>query len=146
MVFGDTFVEDETFGKSAPFLYFTMKKILTVLISCFLCICSIHAEVTWKLDGRTLTISGSGDMDNYSYRQSPWYPKCKDIYNIVIEQGVTSIGDLSFQDCINVTSVIIPDGVISIGNYAFLDCQYLKSVIIPNSVVSIGHSAFSNCI
>jgi hypothetical protein len=62
-VFGDTFKEDETIGKSAPFLYFTMKKILTVLISCFLCICSIHAEVTWKLDGRTLTISGSGDMD-----------------------------------------------------------------------------------
>ena len=122
-----------------------MKKILTVLISCFLCICSIHAEVTWKLDGRTLTISGSGDMDNYSYRQSPWYPKCKEIYNIVIEQGVTSIGDASFQDCINVTSVIIPDGVVSIGNYAFLDCQYLKSVIIPNSVVSIGNSAFYNC-
>ena len=144
-VFGDTFKEDETIGKSAPFLYFTMKKILTVLISCFLCICSIHAEVTWKLDGRTLTISGSGDMDNYSYRQSPWYPKCKEIYNIVIEQGVTSIGDLSFQDCINVTSVIIPNGVISIGNYAFLDCQYLKSVIIPNSVVSIGNSAFYNC-
>ena len=84
-------------------------------------------------------------MDNYSYRQSPWYPKCKEIYNIVIEQGVTSIGDLSFQDCINVTSVIIPNGVISIGNYAFLDCQYLKSVIIPNSVVSIGNSAFYNC-
>jgi len=44
-----------------------------------------------------------------------------------------------------VTELIIPDGVTSIGSYAFIDCDSLTSVIIPDSVTSIGYCAFANC-
>ncbi len=44
-----------------------------------------------------------------------------------------------------VTDLIIPEGVTSIGNYAFYDCDCLTSVTIPNSVTTIGKEAFYNC-
>ena len=44
-----------------------------------------------------------------------------------------------------VTDLIIPEGVTSIGNYAFIDCNCLTSVTIPNSVTAIGKEAFRYC-
>ncbi|MBQ1768391.1 MAG: leucine-rich repeat domain-containing protein, partial [Oscillospiraceae bacterium] len=41
--------------------------------------------------------------------------------------------------------VVIPDGVTSIGGYAFSFCEKLKSIMIPESVTSIGDRAFSGC-
>lgn len=57
---------------------------------------------------------------------------------VVIPNGVTSIGEYAFFRCKSLKSVIIPDGVTSIGNYAFSDCKSLRSVVIPDSVISIG--------
>ena len=50
-----------------------------------------------------------------------------------------------FIDDKEITELIIPDGVTSIGNYVFYNCSSLTSVTIPNSVTSIGRSAFSEC-
>ena len=44
-----------------------------------------------------------------------------------------------------VTDLVVPDGVTSIGNYAFYSCDGLTSVSIPSSVISIGNSAFTGC-
>ena len=57
------------------------------------------------------------------------------------EYQVTSIGDNAFQFG-TLTEVIIPDGVTSIGVQAFYDCSRLESVAIPGTVTSIGSSAF----
>ena len=120
-------------------------------------------NVTWKLtsDG-TLTISGKGAMDNYkfdgydylanSYRtDAPWdayryYRDSRSYYirSVVIENGVTSIGDRAFYGCANLSSVTIPSSVTSIGEYAFYDCR-LASVTIPSRVTSIGSNAFEEC-
>ena len=66
--------------------------------------------------------------------------------DVVIPEGVTSIGKGAFRAFDSLTSVTIPDGVTSIGDGAFETCSSLKSVTIPKSVTSIGLSAFHACI
>ena len=65
--------------------------------------------------------------------------------NVVIPNGVTSIGYKAFFDCTSLTSVTIPNSVTSIGDEAFRDCKSLTSINIPNSVTSIGYKAFYYC-
>ena len=106
-----------------------------------------EGNLTWKLyeDG-TLTISGTGAMKNYDYNDNP-----SPVYNnsnvkkVVIEDGVTSIGNSAFNECISLTSITIPDSVTSIGTYAFSGCRSLTSITIPDSVTSIGAYAFQSC-
>jgi hypothetical protein len=132
-------------------------------------------KLHWNISNDTLAISGFGEMPNYKYKQrknrynSPWYSYLKNIKNVVICEGVSSIGDNAFYVCdddgltfvnifgsdttiddnfpnyCGVTSVIIPNSVISIGRHAFRNCRNLTSIVIPNSVLTIGSSAFSDC-
>lgn len=101
-------------------------------------------NLTWTLSGGTLTISGTGDMADYS-NTNPWYDNRSSIKSVVIEAGVTSIGKYAFYNCDNLTSMTIPGSVTSIGNYAFNKCSSLASVTIPKGVISIGPRAFQNC-
>ena len=105
------------------------------------------SNVTWSLDDNgTLTISGSGKIEDYrSDIDQPWYSNRSDITSVVIEPGVTSIGSLAFYKCSNLTSITIPSGLTSIGEMAFFNCSALTSVTIPNGVISIGNFAFGSC-
>ena len=104
-------------------------------------------NLTWVLDDEgTLTISGTGAMEDYeNYDDSPWYDSKTSIISIIIEDGVTSIGDHAFNDCYYLSNVTIPNSVTTIGLYAFSSCRSLTSMTIPNSVTSIGDRAFSGC-
>lgn len=99
-------------------------------------------DCTWSLDDNgTLTISGSGAMkDYYSTESLPWG---NTIEKVIIKNGVTAIGNYTFDGCYKLTSVSIPNSVKSIGDYVFCGCGKLTSVNIPNSVTSIGGDAFS---
>mgnify|MGYP001297216576 CR=1 FL=1 len=70
---------------------------------------------------------------------------CSSLTSVVIPEGVTSIGDCAFWGCRSLTSVVIPEGVTSIGDWAFKYCSSLASVVIPEGVTSIGKDAFSDC-
>ncbi len=70
---------------------------------------------------------------------------CSSLTSITIPNSVTSIGSQAFYGCSSLTSITIPNSVTSIGSYAFRSCSSLTSVTIPNSVTSIGEDAFSNC-
>ena len=102
--------------------------------------------LTWTLyeDG-TLNISGTGEMRGYN-AYSIKSPACdnSNIKNVVIEDGITSIGNNAFYGC-SLTNIRIPGSVTSIGKYALEDCMSLTSVTIPGSVSSIGEYAFSDC-
>ena len=96
-------------------------------------------NVTWTLsDDGTLTISGTGDMDSSDFSRY-------DIKSVIIENGVTSIGNAAFQLCSKLTSIEIPNSVTSIGDRAFQLCNDLTSIEIPDSVTSIGNAAFKWC-
>ncbi len=82
---------------------------------------------------------------NTSKKRAPWYYRREEIKKVVIEDGVTNIGDRAFYECVALTSVEIPNSVTSIGDYAFHYCEDLTSVTIPNSVTSIGEGAFGYC-
>lgn len=102
----------------------------------------------WSLaeDG-TLTIFGSGEMDNYGPQNNapelapPWNSAEINLRTVVIEPGATSIGDYAFA-WHGLTSVTIPSSVASIGKYAFIGCSKLTSATIPRGVTSIGEGAF----
>ena len=105
-------------------------------------------NLTWQLDcSGTLTISGSGDMEDYTYQMAPWYDYISQITTLIIGDSVTSIGDYAFVDGSNLTgNLIISDSVITIGDYAFYQCNgFNGSLTIGSSVISIGDRAFSGC-
>ena len=115
-------------------------------------------NLTWTLyKNGTLEISGKGKMaswfgssyGSYGASEAPWSYHNGDYLNkkivkIVINDGVTSIGEWAFMGCNNSLSVVIPDSVIDIEG-AFAYCTGLTSITIPDSVTSIGRSAFENC-
>ena len=107
----------------------------------------IEDNLTWTLtaDG-TLTISGTGAMKDYDYNnnQSPVYMNSS-VKKVVIEDGVTSIGNWAFYKCTSLTTITIPDSVTSIGDWAFYKCTSLTTITIPDSVTSIGEAAFRGC-
>ncbi len=137
------------------------KKILSFMF--VICIClnllavsplSVFAEesgtcgdnLTWTLSGNTLTISGTGDMYDYnSDIEVPWYQIKDDIYYLVIDSGVTSIGNYAFYRVTHITDVTIPTGVKSIGAWSFYSCFCIETITIPGSVQSIKENAFCWC-
>ena len=71
--------------------------------------------------------------------------RCTALTSIEIPNSVTSIGSFAFSRCTALTSIEIPEGVTSIGSYAFDGCGTLTNITLPNSLTSIGSSAFSYC-
>ena len=105
-----------------------------------------EGNLTWTLDAEgTMTISGSGEMKSYRIPDSPATQKKDSVNKVVIQEGVTSIGEYAFNGCSSLTSIEIPESVTSIGNGAFEWCSSLTSITIPGSVTSIGENAFYNC-
>ena len=112
----------------------------------------------------TLTITGDGPMANYdryitssndSY--APWYEKIQNITQLIVEDGVTTLGDnilyYSYSDSNsdfhsfhpNLREVKLPEGLSCIGASAFCDSPELTEVKIPSTVTKIKQSAFSRC-
>jgi uncharacterized repeat protein (TIGR02543 family) len=106
-------------------------------------------NLTWTLNNGMLTISGTGAMTDYSHYSpsfAPWYSyPSSTITTVVIEDGVTSIGNYAFYHCTALTEVAIGNSVTSIGSSAFRGCSSLTEITIPNSVTSIGGGAFYGC-
>lgn len=102
----------------------------------------------WTLYGSgRMTISGSGKMDTFSTSSvAPWNDHKSSITSVIVEEGVTSVGNYAFYGYANLASVVFPETLTSIGNYAFYQCSGLTgNLIIPASVASIGEYTFYQC-
>ena len=127
------------------------------------------ANATWHYDTATgtLTISGTGAIADYGIAApAPWSKLRADIQTVVVEDGITAIGNSAFAACTKLQTITLADSVTSIGESAFngsdvfteislekvtavgksafSGCAGLKEVSLPN-VVSIGEQAFANC-
>lgn len=104
-------------------------------------------SLTWNLDEiGILTISGTGDMYNYSSADpAPWNEHCLEITSITIGDGVTSIGDNAFHSCSTLSMVTFMGGLTRIGSGAFAGCEALGDFDFPYNLETIGANAFSNC-
>ncbi|MCI7098223.1 MAG: leucine-rich repeat domain-containing protein, partial [Lachnospiraceae bacterium] len=107
-------------------------------------------NLNWTLsDDGILTISGSGRMDSWSgnwhLQPTPWYENRDSIKEVVIEEGVTSIGGDEFRRCSNLTKIVMPKTLTSIQGYAFDYCSSLKDIDIPEGVTHIYEYTFEDC-
>lgn len=164
-------------------------------VSIFMCCamsCTVLADTlsTWEVgypnpkdvvavyQNGKLTISGKGDMIDWTRYYfgtvspiecftTPWVGNSL-ITSIVINDGVTSIGEcafvnlrnlesisiagsvgrigwIAFQNCSKLTTLSIPEGVTNISSYAFTGCSGVTSVSLPASLIAIGNDAFQYC-
>jgi len=114
-------------------------------------------NLTWTLDKNgVLTISGTGDMYDYSYANAdnpaPWFGCGRDITEVVIEEGVTRVGNGAFTDVENfssryknIISIDLPTSLETIGIRAFFNCHSVLVIDIPENVEEIGLNAFYGC-
>ncbi len=103
-------------------------------------------NLTWTLDDAgTLTISGTGEMADYNGDDNcaPWIRE--DVQSIVVQNGVTAIGNYAFYHCEFVSSLEIPASVTSIGDSAFFYMAGIETFTISAQVTHIGSAAFGSC-
>ena len=115
-------------------------------------------NLNWMIieDG-TLTISGEGTMasynidwnieDRWGYTDAPWREYADIVTTLVLEEGITEIGNNAFRGMVNIEGTInLPSTLNKIGSAAFYACTGIKgALVIPEGVISIGQSAFVNC-
>ncbi len=126
--------------------------LLTVLLS--MAAVGAKADGEWtsgsckvKITGENMTVSGYGDMADYTITQAPWYAENLNVKKLVIEEGVTTVGTKAFANFYTLESVTIPNSVTSIGDKAFVNCFEIKTLSLnqDSKLTTIGEAAFSHC-
>ena len=126
-------------------------------------------DLTWAFDPDTgtITISGTGSMTDYSNTSTneiPWYSYASEITAVVVEEGVTTIGEAAFYQCSNLAQLTLPSTLASIGRNAFsytaitelelpdglltlggFNNTPITELVIPDSVTTISDNAFYEC-
>ena len=116
---------------------------------------SCGEELTWTFRPKTgvLTIEGEGEMWNFwggdrgdgSNNPVPWGSLLDRITGLELPEGLTSVGDNAFMDCLHLQSAVIPETVTYIGWNAFRSCTDLSEIVLSEGVTEIGAYSFSAC-
>ena len=107
---------------------------------------SCGKNLNWSFADGRLTITGSGDMTDYTQlKMPPWYEFRDQILYLSLPEGLTSVGNMAFYDCYNLTAVSIPASVTDIGKLAFCQCRNVKILNLKDGLLTIGRSAFEQC-
>ncbi|MCR5305380.1 MAG: leucine-rich repeat protein [Oscillospiraceae bacterium] len=128
--------------------------------------CGDNMVYTYDEDSKTLTITGSGEMTDFANSaHAPWNDFKSEIENIILTEGITSVGNTAFESMRNLksitlpstlkrignnsfnnvglTEIILPDGLETIGTYAFMYTDSLTKLVIPGTVTSFGTQPMS---
>ncbi|MBR2047544.1 MAG: leucine-rich repeat protein [Oscillospiraceae bacterium] len=132
------------------------------------------SRIFWDFDEatQTLTLSGYGHTGDFvayhaDYPRPEWDLCMNNALHLVVEEGITGLGDFAFfryqnlvsvslpstlksigrgtfQNCIGITEIQLPDGLTEMGMYAFQETG-LRSITIPTSLTVIPAQAFLRC-
>ncbi len=107
-------------------------------------ICGVGVNFAFNSATGTLTVTGTGNMFDFSSDNPPWSGYLDKIKTISLEYA-GSVGEYAFEGCISLTALTISDSITSVGKYAFSGCTSLETLTVPGSVKSIGYDGFSEC-
>ena len=113
---------------------------------------SLASGLNWKLDSGILTISGKGAIPDFEIDNdtravnAPWFSQASSITDIVIGEGVTSIGKWAFAELQGVKNISFSNTVSAVGEAAFYEDYGITAVSFPAGVKTIGKGAFAQCI
>ena len=99
-------------------------------------------KAKWSFLNGTLTVTGSGAMYDYTEGKQPWNSISSSVERVVVEKGITSIGNYAFYRMGSLTGVSLPTGLKTIGSYAFMSTG-LTQLVVPTGVTAIGDWAFN---
>lgn len=133
-----------------------MKRIISLLLVAVMlfavtsCGSSTAKDFEWTYKEGILTISGTGKMPDYSdgngeMTTRPWEDKLEEIEEIVVEEGITRIGDYAFYGMKRVVDVTVPASLESIGKEAFRRCITVNDIVLGDKLKEIEDGAFGNC-
>lgn len=105
------------------------------------------ANLNWTLEAGTLTITGSGAMEDFTEPDmAPWYVYREEILRVILPEELTNVGNLAFYQCENLTAVVVPDAVERIGEYAFAGCTDMELLQLGSQLQIVEEGAFSECL
>ena len=139
------------------------KKLLSLVLALCLAVSLIPAafaqelggecgeQTRWSFDEATaiMTISGTGATDEYvqeEFMTAPWYDLREQVKHLVVEEGITVLGEGCFMDFTNLETVRLPGTLTHIGHYCFANAEKLAEVTLPQGLKRIGLEAFRRCI
>lgn len=104
------------------------------------------ADLTWYYRNGVLVITGTGEMADYEYSgiKSPWRDLEDKIGWVIVDEGVTSIGEEAFCELGAMNRVVLPNTLETIRHGAFLYCENLKEVALPDSLKRIEGKPFAS--
>ena len=101
-------------------------------------------EFSWTLTGNTLTISGSGAMEDFT-EDAPWLPYANQIQKVVFTGGVTYVASGAFEDYDTITEVDFGDAMYELGKRSFYSCDGLTALYMPASFKIFGEDSLRAC-
>lgn len=105
-----------------------------------------ETAVTYTYENGTLTFRGTGAIEKQTDgEENPWRSYKDTATNLVIEVGITEIGDSAFSGFTKLQKISLPKGLKLLGDNCFEKCSSLTSVDIPRRVTTWRDYCFKDC-
>ena len=101
-------------------------------------------DFTWTLSGNTLTITGTGAMEDFA-EDAPWLSYASEIQKVVFTGGVTYVAANAFADYDTITEVDFGDAMYELGKRSFYSCDGLTRLDMPASFKVFGEDSLRAC-